>query len=360
VSRLSELIEEHSRWREGGVNLIASENALGPEARRVLGSDLQGRYHSPWYGGTKIIDEIVGETERIARRLFGCRHAIVTPLSGNLCDLAVILALTAPGDGVAMVPASCGGYPLNVSLFGRRRVDLPMVPGGYDPDPERMGDLAGEAALVIGGSSFIPFPHPVKALGRTGAPVVYDGSHVLGLMACGGFQSPLSEGAAVLIGSTHKSLPGPQGGVVLTDDDGMHRRLGAVLDFGIEGDIGLVDNPHPARIAALGLALLELEEDADYASRVVANARALAAGLVSAGVPVRFQDRGYTASHQIFLDLDLERGKVYCAALEKEGIFIDIAGRLGTAEVTRRGMSPDDMAAVADRMAAVWRGLFGG
>jgi len=195
----------------------------------------------------------------------------------------------------------------------------------------------------------------MHCFGASGGRLVFDGSHVLGLIACGVFQNPLEEGADVLIGSTHKSLPGPQGGMVLTNSDELHRALAQVLDFGLEGGIGLVDNPHPGRIAALGLALEELAEDPGYGERVVENARALAGALENEGVPVRFREKGYTASQQIFLDLDLDAGTILSAALEEEGVFVDIAGRLGTAEVTRLGMGPADMLAVAATIARVWK-----
>ena len=230
-----------------------------------------------------------------------------------------------------------------------------MKAGSYEVDETEAARLRKDCALVLAGSSFIPFPHPMHCFGASGGRLVFDGSHVLGLIACGVFQNPLEEGADVLIGSTHKSLPGPQGGMVLTNSDELHRALAQVLDFGLEGGIGLVDNPHPGRIAALGLALEELAEDPGYGERVVENARALAGALESEGVPVRFREKGYTASQQIFLDLDLDAGTILSAALEEEGVFVDIAGRLGTAEVTRLGMGPADMLAVAATIARVWK-----
>ncbi len=325
-------------------------------ARKALASDLESRYHSEWYGGTKVIRKIISEVGKTACRVFRCRNAIVTPLSGNLCDLGMILAFTRPGDSVAMMPISSGGYPLDVGLFGRKRVDLPVKPGTYEIDETRLS-AAPRANLVIAGSSFIPFPHPVREMKKAGSRLVFDGSHVLGLIATGRFQDPLIEGAEVLFGSTHKSLYGPQGGIVLTNDPKLHSRLSEVLDFGMEGLIGLVDNPHPGRIAALGLTLEEIRADRGYGGRVIANARALGAALEKSGVPVRFSSRGYTESHQVFLDIDLETGKRLSALLERKGVFVDVAGRLGTAEVTRRGMSEGDMEDVALRIAKAFRAV---
>ncbi len=354
MPRIAELVERHERLRTSGVNLIASENAPSEAVRKALASDLGARYHSEWYGGTAVVREIVAETARSAREVFRCSHAIVTPISGNVCDLGVILALTRPGDSVAMVPASFGGYPLDVGLFGRSRIDLPMLQGTYEIDVRKLGGLEGRPSLVIAGSSFIPFPHPLRELREIGGRLVYDASHVLGLVATGRFQDPLAEGAEVMFGSTHKSFYGPQGGIVLTNDAELHARLAAVLDFGLEGGIGLVDNPNPARIAALGIALEEIGADGSYGARVTALAAALAAELDRMGVPVRFRDRGCTRSHQVFLDVDVEKGKRISRRLEGMGIFIDIAGRMGTAEAARRGMSEGGMRSVAAMIAAAW------
>jgi glycine hydroxymethyltransferase len=351
-----DLVRRHESLRSGGINLIASENALPEEAREVLASDLQGRYHSAWYGGTRFVREILDRVEALARELFRAKHAVVSALSGNLCNLATVLAFTNPGDAVGMLPFSAGGYPLDLGFLGRRRVDLPPRPGTFEPDPDAPLSCR-DLRLLVAGASYIPFPHPLPRLMGLCRPLVYDGSHVLGLVACGVFQDPLREGADALIGSTHKSFPGPQGGIVLTDSDEIASRYRALLDFDVKAGIGLVDNPHPARIAALGVALEHLLADRGYGRRVVENARALAAGLREEGVPVRFADRGFTESHQVFLDLPEREAEAYCRALEEKGIFIDVAGRMGTAEITSRGLDPDDVRALAFTLGAVYRHL---
>jgi glycine hydroxymethyltransferase len=356
MSQLQDLIRKHEKLRAGAVNLIASENVLPPPAREALASDLQGRYHSSWYGGTRFVREVIARTEALACEVFGAKHAVVSGLSGNLCDVAALLAFTEVGDGVGILPFSAGGYPLDMNLFGRRRVDLPVRESTFETDTDALHDHE-RVRLLIAGASYIPFPHGLEPLLEYCRPLVYDGSHVLGLIATGVFQDPLREGADALIGSTHKSLCGPQGGIVLTRDGEIDAKFRALLDFTVEGGIGLVDNPHPARIAALGLSLEHLLENRDYGKRVVANAKALGGALEGEGVPLRFRERGYTESHQIFLDLDEERARVFCGALEEKSIFIDIAGRMGTAEVTTRGLDPEDMKGIARRMGEVYRGM---
>ncbi len=359
---IENLIRRHEALRAAGLNLVASENRPSSRVRAALASDLAGRYHSGHYGGGGVAEEIVRETEGLARRLFRARHAIVTPLSGNLCDLAALLAFTSPGDAVAMLPFTSGGYPLALERLERRRVSLPVHPGTLDIDVEASARLLRdeEAKLLILGASFFPFPQPVRELSQAleeaghGGTCVYDASHVLGLIACGEFQDPLREGAEVLIGSTHKSFFGPQGGVILTDSDAAASSLKEVCELDLATGPVLVDNPHPNRVAALGLACEEMLADPGYGRRVVENSRTLAGALNERGVPVRFRDRGFTSSHQVLLDLGPEESAGLCRRLEEVGVFIDFWGRIGTSEATHRGLGVEEMEEAGDIVARVY------
>ena len=360
-ARIERLLREHEELRSSGINLVASENSLSPRVRAALASDLAGRYQAEGYGGSGHAREMVAAVEGLAREVFRAEHALVSPLSGNLCVLACLAAFTSTGDAVAMLPFDAGGYPFGLEKFHRRRVaisadtrDLEIDVGGAVEAITREG-----ARLVFLGASFIPFPHPVAEMRRGleaaghDAILVYDGSHVLGLIACGGFQDPLREGADILVGSTHKTLFGPQGGLVLTDSDEPAEALRKMLELDLEAGIALVDNPHLNRIAALGLALEEVLENPSYGARVVENARALAGALDRLGVPVRFRERGYTASHQVLLDLDPAEAGRLCRDLEEAGIFVDAWGRMGTAEATHLGMGPREMEEAAALIAEV-------
>ncbi len=363
MSKILELVEKNERYREEGINLMASENFISPKVKEALSSDLAGRYLSDYYGGSRYARDIVAHTEDLFRKLFDVKHAIVEPLSGNICDLAVLFAFTREKENIAMLPYTAGGYPLGMEKFGRKRVSLPNQPDTFQIDVSRSEALyeAQDIPLTILGASYIPFPHPVREFRNIldehseQGTLVYDGSHVLGLLACGEFQSPLKEGAEVMIGSTHKSFYGPQGGVILTDSDEHHSALREFMDVDTVSGIGLVDNPHVNRIAALGIAAEELLDDRGYGRRVIDNSKLLASRLHELGVPIRFADKGYTESHQVFLDIPLEKAVLLCNALEQESIFIDTTGRMGTAEITHRGMT--DMDSIAHRIADCYRAL---
>jgi glycine hydroxymethyltransferase len=358
------LVSRHERLRASGINLVASENRLSQRVRAALASDLAGRYQDAGYGGSVHAREIVSATERLAAKLFRAKHALVSSLSGNLCVLAAVSAFTVPGDAVAMLPFTAGGYPFGIEKFHRRRVAIPADPGSLAMDTARTVELLAreQVDLAFLGASFMPFPHPVRDIRRGLEEVghhcllVYDGSHVLGLIACGEFQDPLREGADMLIGSTHKTFYGPQGGLVLSDSPDLASSMRKMLELDLEAGIGLVDNPHLNRIAALGLALEEVGEDPGYGARVVDHSRTIARALHEQGVPVRFSERGYTSSHQVMLDLTTAEAEKLCRDLEESSVFIDAWGRLGTAEATPRGMGPEEMKAIAGCIAAVYRG----
>jgi glycine hydroxymethyltransferase len=361
LSKISELLERHKEMRTSGINLIASENWLSARVRDALSCDLAGRYHSEWYGGSEHAIEIIKETEKLASKVFNVKHAIVTSLSGNMCDMAVVFAFTKPGDSVAMLHFEAGGYPLGLAKFHRKLLPVPADPKTYEVKVgEAVKVLSAETPpLVILGASYIPFPQPVKEIAdaiKEKSVCVFDGSHVLGLVACSQFQDPLGEGAEIFMGSTHKSLYGPQGGIVLTNSNEHYEALKKMLDFDLDEGIGLVDNPHMNRIAALGLALEEIALDSGYGRRVIDNAKALARTLEERGVPVKFKEKGYTESHQIFLDLEEEKAQSLCHSLEKVGVFMDVAARIGVAELTHVGMNESDMDFIAEAISEVYKG----
>ncbi|MBN1330185.1 MAG: hypothetical protein JXA54_11990 [Candidatus Heimdallarchaeota archaeon] len=359
-----ELVEAHTFYRKEGINLVASENCSSPLVRSMLASDLVNRYSADFYGGTTFIQKIITKTESLVRELFDADFTNISPLSGNLCDLTLIYGLTKQNNKIMLVNSGeNGGYPLDIDFFGRKKItfsysikDMNIL---INENIEAIKKL--KPSLVIFGSSFIPFPHPIKEItsefiNQKSITFAYDGSHVLGLIAGKQFQDPLREGCSVLVGSTHKSFPGPQGGLIVTNDMNQNDLFSSILDLNLEKGIRLVDNKHPNRIAALGIATLEMIEFGQaYAQQIVKNSKALAKALYENGVPVKFKHLDYTESHQIILEsINYEHSIEIRDRAAKIGLFFDAGIRLGTSEVTRMGMSELEMKEIADIIARVY------
>lgn len=380
MSGAVEISRKHDEWRANCINLIPSENIMSPAARQLLAGDMASRYTMPVnaevhggfvenaYRGTKYIDEMVAYANGLACEVFGARRATFAPLSGHIAGMIALSALCSPGDLIMSLGSDAGGYDgycagYMPDMMGLRWRPLAFDADGWNVDVERSAGLirAERPRLVILGASFFPFPHDVKAISDackdSNTILAYDGSHVFGLIAGGSFQDPLAEGADVLIGNTHKSFFGPQGGALLANDEELFERLCGKLTW------HCVDNLHWNRIAATARALEEMRDfGADYARGVVANSKALAASLDSDHLTPRFDHLDYTESHQVILDegrvksttgLDLN---ALAVLLESQNIITDAVGRLGTSEVTRLGMNVDDMAAVAGMVASAARG----
>jgi len=377
VRRVRELARQHSQRFERAIPLIASENLLSPYAKELLISDLHSRYAEGlpgerYYEGNEQVDQIEELTLDLARRLFRCSFADVRPISGTVANLAVLKALAEPGDRVGTCRLAEGAHISSAGFgaFGLRAVK----PVHYAWDDERMTiDVARtrqvlrdeRPKLCLFGLSLFLFPLPIDELRPTleeiGATGWYDGAHVLGLIAGGEFQDPLHEGCTVLSASTHKTLPGPQHGILLaeTRDEGLAQRLRAGAFPGV------TSNHHLHAMAALAVSLAEhLEFGGEYARRTVANARALGAALNARGFDVLAPELGFTRSHTIAVRVDREGGgAVVARRLADHGIIANknlLPGdrspkqpggiRLGTPEVTRLGMGEREMEAIAALM----------
>lgn len=357
IDEILSLVSSHEAWRgRKCLNLIPSENVTSPQVRSLLSCDLAHRYTSRdrFYRGTRFMDEIELLGEKLACEVFGAETADLRPLSGHIADLAFVASFAKPGDTLMCVSAENGGYPglwrrglpsflkLKLVEFPFSRRDMNIKVGEAEK-----AMVEARPKLVVFGASLILFPHPVQELAETaqqiGAHVGFDGSHVLGLIGGGEFQNPLKESVDVLFGSTHKTLFGPQGGIILAK-----KTHGEILKRNIFP--AFVDNAHWNRIAALTLALAELKEFGKaYARQVVLNAQALAKALADYGFPVACSHLGFTRSHQVLLNYgDYKRGGVVANKLEKANIIVDYGVRLGTCEVTRRGMKESEMLRIAE------------
>lgn len=354
-SRSLELIRGHQRYRSTTLNLIPSENVQSPNVLKALATDLAGRYsYRPrYYAGTRYIDELWEYAEELARKLFGAEYVFLEPLSGHIAALLTYATFVKGGKLAALAP-EFGGYMGNApdklpDLVSAEVVYLPAVEDLLLPDPEKSAELvrAEKPDLVVLGGSYMLFPHPVREIAEAvheyGGLLAYDGSHVLGLIAGGVFQDPLREGADILFASTHKTFPGPQGGLILTNSEEVYRRISRNIFHKI------ADNIHFNKIGALAVCLEEmLKHGKRYAARIVENAYELAKSLDELGVPVKARDHGYTKSHQTILDIpDREERLRLRDRLEECGIISDADLRLGVPEVTRRGMGRREMNRIA-------------
>jgi glycine hydroxymethyltransferase len=375
VRSIRTAVRNHSARFESAIPLIASENLLSPYAKELLVSDFHSRYAEGkpgerYYEGNEQVDEVERTCVALARRVFGCSFADVRPISGTVANLAVLKALAEPGAPVATSRLADGAHISSASFgaFGLRGVKpvyYPWDPARFTLDVEGTKKMLRETRpkLALFGLSLFLFPMPIQELSETlrevGAVGWYDAAHVLGLIAGGEFQDPLREGCTVISASTHKTLPGPQHGILLaqTDDAELVKKLesGAFP--------GVTSNHHLHTMAALAVALAEqVAFGRAYAQQTVRNARALAEALDARGFDVLAKDLGYTRSHTIAVRVEREGGgEVVAKSLAAAGVITNknlLPGdtspkhpsgvRLGTPELTRVGMKEAEMERVAD------------
>ena len=375
-----EQVRRHTEWFDQSVPMIASENLISPLARRLLASDFHDRYAEGhpgkrYYQGLVHIDEVERTCRALALELFRCSWADVRCVSGTEANLAAFAATTKPGDTITAVSTADGGH-ISHAKFGGAGVRGLQIET-YPWDEERMTiDVPGTVRLirekrpklVVFGQSMYLFPTPMReaaeAAREVGATVMYDGAHVMGLVAGGRFQDPLREGADFITGSTHKTLPGPQGALILANfPDQAHEEQGTLarkLDRAVFP--GTVSSHHLHHLAAKAVALAEhLDFGAAYADQVIRNAKALAQALHERGIRVLGEKRGFTESHQVVVDVKAHGGGDWAAqALEDAGLITNMnmlpgdtsalhpSGlRLGSQEMTRIGMKERDMQEVA-------------
>ena len=365
-----------------GLGMIASENIVSPMVQKVVCSDLHGRYAEGlpgkrYYQGCDDFDTIENIGLDLAKKVFGAAFANIQSISGTVSNIAALKALAKPGDKITAVSTADGGHISHARMgaVGLRDLDLSTYPWDIDrmePDIDGACKLIREIepkVCLIGQSVFL-FPTPLREIAaaakEVGAKVMYDGAHVLGLIAGGQFQDPLREGADIMTGSSHKTFPGPQGGFLLSSsqDEKIHRRLNNAIFPGV------CSSYHLHHVAGKVIALAEFEEyGAAYARDIVQNARALGESLAAEGFDVLAEGRNYTASHQVLTRhgaIDSGAGANAAQLLEEAGIITNMnmlpgdtkaltpSGlRLGVQELTRVGMGRNEMAEVARLFAKV-------
>ena len=377
-------LEKHNKWFENSIPLIASENIPSPAVREAIISDFGNRYAEGWpgervYAGCTYIDEVEIQCMDLAKKLFKSEFADVRPISGVVANLAIYSAFSNPGDVMLAPSIPAGGHishgkkehsgtaglvhglEIEFFAFDSEEMNIDVEKTKVKVEELKKQDRLPKIAM-FGGSVFL-FPHPVKELAdflkSYDMHINYDAAHVAGLIAGGEFQDPLREGVDTMTMSTHKTLFGPQGGLVLAFEKDAEAIKKATFP-------GLTSSHHIHHMAAKAVTFAEaLEFGKDYASQTIKNAKALAVALNDLGFKVLGEKKGFTQSHQTVVNvLDYGDGGKIEADLEKANIIVNrqlIPGdikakrhymhpggiRLGTSEVTRLGMKESEMGQIA-------------
>ncbi|MGH9138312.1 MAG: serine hydroxymethyltransferase [Acidimicrobiales bacterium] len=368
--KIAGLVEAEGRRQFEKIRLIAAENYVSRAVLEATGTVLTNKYSEGYagkryYEGQQFIDQIESVAIERARALFGVDHANVQPYSGSPANLAVYLAFCQPGDAVMGMALPMGGHLThgwNVSATGKwfRAVQYSVRKDDGLVDFDEVRELAEKERpkLIFCGGTAIPRTIDFEAFGQiareVGAVCVADIAHIAGLVAGGAHPSPVGH-AQVISTTTHKTLRGPRGAMLMSDADHASPLDRAVFP-------GLQGGPHNHTTAAIAVALQEAatEEFRQYAHQIVANAAALADALLERGFDLV---SGGTDNHLILVDLTNKDigGKPAAKALDRAGIELnyntvpydprkpfDPSGiRLGTPAVTTRGMQPEHMAQIA-------------
>jgi glycine hydroxymethyltransferase len=367
---LAALIEAEATRQHDKIRLIASENYVSPAVLEATGSVLTNKYSEGYpgkryYEGQQLVDPIEELAQERARGLFGVPHANVQPYSGSPANLAVHLAFMKPGDTFLSLELAHGGHlthgsPVSISGKWLRPVHYGVGRQTGRVDMDEVRDLARKESpkVIFCGGTAIPrtidFPAFAEIARETGAVLVADIAHIAGLVAGGAHPSPAGY-ADVITTTTHKTLRGPRGAMIMTTEE-----HATAIDKAIFP--GLQGGPHNHTTAAIAVALKEAAEPGfrTYAGQIVANAGALAAALTERGFDLV---SGGTDNHLILVDLTNKEigGKPAAKALDLAGIELNFntvpfdprkpwspsGMRLGTAAITTRGLTEEHMASVA-------------
>lgn len=376
--RVYDSVVAEAKRQAGGLELIASENFVSPAVLEAMGQPMTNKYAEGlpgkrYYGGCEFVDVAEDLARDRANELFGSEHANVQPHSGAQANMAAYFAFLEPGDKILGMNLSHGGHlthgsPVNFSgkLFDVVAYGVREDDGRIDYDALRDQARAEEPKMIIAGASAYPRIIDFEAFGEiareVGARLVVDMAHIAGLVATGHHPSPVPH-ADVVTTTTHKTLRGPRGGLILCPEEHAKAIDKAVFPFMQGGPLMHV-------IAAKAVALKEALEPGfeAYSARVIANAKALAGGLGERGFHLV---SGGTDNHLMLVDLRPSHeeltGKDAEAALEAAGItvnkntvpgetrspFVTSGLRIGTPALTSRGMGIDEMEAIAGWIAHV-------
>ncbi len=368
-AELAQFIDEELHRQQNTIELIASENFTSPAVMQACGSVLTNKYaegkpHKRYYNGCEIVDKVEELTQKRACELFKMDHANVQPHSGAQANMAVFFALLKHGDTILGMDLSNGGHlshgcPVNFSgtYFDAKSYGVDSE-GNIDYEDVRKKAQEYKPKLIICGASnyskIIDFKKFREIADEVGAVLLADIAHIAGLIAGGVHPSPAGY-AQIVTTTTHKTLRGPRGGIIMCDEE-----YAAAIDKAVFP--GIQGGPLEHIIAGKAVALKEAMSPAfkEYAQQIVKNAKAMAEGLIDNGMEIV---GGMTENHLMTLDLRKtgKTGKDMANVLERVGItankntvpndpqspFVTSGIRLGAAAMTTRGFKEDDMKEVA-------------
>ncbi len=346
---------------------------MSPACERLYVSDLMHRYaegvpHRRFYQGLGYIDRIEDLVQEEFKKHFSADFCDARPISGTLANYAAFAAISSRGDRILSLGVEHGSHVSHEAAGAAGTMGLSVEWLEYDDDGAMNAErscakiIEYKPKFIVIGGSVILFPQPIKELrqacDQVGAKIIYDAAHVFGLIAGGMFQDPLKEGADIITTSTHKTFPGPQGGMIMgniSPDEAKKIQKAVFPQFS--------SNHHLHRLPALYGALREMQAfGKDYAGQIVKNAQALAGELCGLGFNVLAKDRGFTQSHQVLVNCgEPGSGGEAAVLLERANIILNkniIPGdgtnpknprgiRIGVQEMTRFGMKEDEMKQIA-------------
>ncbi len=370
-SEVGQAMDKELKRQQRNLELIASENIVSPAVMAAMGSILTNKYAEGYpgkryYGGCEFVDIVEDIARKRACELFGAEHANVQPHSGAQANMAVYFAFLKPGDTVMGMNLSEGGHlthgsPVNMSGSYYNLVEYGVDAETHRIDYDKLQAQAKEVKpkmIVAGASAYariIDFKRLREIADEVGAMLMVDMAHIAGLVAAGVHPNPV-EWADIVTTTTHKTLRGPRGGLILCKEE-YAKAIDKAIFPGIQG--GPLMHVIAGKAVCLGEALKP--EFKEYGKKVVENAQALANGLTKRGVKLV---SGGTDNHLMLIDLsgteltgkELERrlDEVYITANkntvpnEQRSPFVTSGVRLGTPAVTTRGLTVEDMDQVAE------------
>ncbi|MFD2207600.1 serine hydroxymethyltransferase [Kiloniella antarctica] len=381
ANRLQKLVDRNKTIHEHECfNLNPATNIMNPRAEAILSAGLGSRPSLGYPGdkyemGLEAIEEIEVIAAELCAEIFQAKYAEIRVASGALSNLYGFMATCDPGDAIIVPPATIGGHVthLNAGCAGLYNLEVheaPIDANNYTVDVDELRKLAHKVKpklITIGGSLNL-FQHPVSKIreiaDEVGAKVMFDAAHQCGIIAGGAWENPLKEGAHFMTMSTYKSLAGPAGGLIVSNDSELVEKLDSIAFP------GLTANFDAAKSAALALTMLDWREHgAGYARSMVDVAAAFAEALDRERIPVFAKEKGYTRSHQFAIEAKIFGGGQTASKKLREAGFLacgiglpitpvdgDLNGlRIGTPELVRWGVGIKDTPQLAKLIAQALR-----